>query len=1152
MQSRAHFTLASLRDIQKEGWSLSSQMLLNGKCNWIQQSFHFIFRKQNWLVMKLTAILLLSACLQISAKGFSQDVTLSEKNVSLQKIFHQIHKQTGYQFFYEDEMLNKAGRINIKVTDMRLEKVLAICFKGLPLSYAIVNNVITLKRKTEDLVQAIEAPAFINIKGTVKDAQAQPLAGVSVIVKGTNRGTSTTADGSFLIDASAEDVLEFTFVGYQTQTLSVGKETEINVVLKLDVTGLSDVVIVGFGTQKKVSLTAAVSQIAGSELTKRPVSNVQQALQGLAPGVTVVDPGGVPGRSNATIRVRGVTTLNNSDPLVIVDGIEQKLAEINPQDIESISVLKDAASTSIYGSRAANGVILVTTKRGRSGKVRVNLNTAFSLQRTINSPQMMDTRDYMEEQAIAYKNAGSPVPPKFTEDSINKWVNATDRYQYPLPNTWYQSMFHTAPRIDNTLSVSGGNEKFKTYLSARYLNEDGILNIPHSTQQKLRDVRANATYKVSSKINISFDVSERYNYSVTPHNLAGNVFDMLHSGTLWVVPKYPDGTYGLSAQGRNPRLFAEQGGTDKQTYDITTAILKGEWEIIRGLKFSTQFGVRTEYFQESDYANAFRNTDSIKHITRVVTPNSLTETRNFLREYTVNNLLNYETSIGLHDIKFLVGNSEINNQQNRLSAFRQNFYNNDIQSIDAGANDGTQSNGGFNSQFGLSSFFGRVNYTYNNKYFAEANARYDGSSRFTGKNQYSFFPSFSGGWRLSEEKFWKGIKKTVNELKFRGSWGKTGNQSVGLYSYYDALVPNTYTFGGQPVTGYGLNTLSNNNITWETTKQADIGLDATIFNNLSVTMDYYYKRTNDILLTLPIPLTVGLNAPPQNAGVVDNKGIEIGISYKNSIGSKFRYNLAGNFTVNNNKVVDLVGTGPYITYQIDPSYAGQNNGLDPRFITKVGLPINSFWGYKTDGLFQTQEEINKYPTYVANTKPGDTKFVDLNGDGKVNSDDYTMLGTSFPKYTYALNTNFGYRNFELNLFLQGAADVSTSLTGPMAEMGNNEGFTYQLYTDYWTPANPNAEFPRPIKGDLHNRITSDQLVLNASYIKLKNIQVIYNLGETIAKKIYADKVSFYASMTNVFTISPLNRWHVDPETPPTRLRNYPQTSMMTFGLNIQF
>lgn len=1109
--------------------------------------------KKIFLIMKLTAIFLFAACLQVCASGYSQKITLSQTNVSLKKVFKEIENQSGYHFFYKDKLLRQAGSVSVNVSGASVEDVLDQCLKEQPLSYTILDKIIVIKAK-EPLAMGVAASPVLTgtplniINGTVKDAQGNPLAGVSVVVKGSTKGTSTGTNGSFTIDANVVDVLEFSMVGYQKKSVTVGQNNNLSVVMEIEATIANEVVVVGYGTQKKASLTNAVSQISGDALTKRPSYNVQQAMQGLAPGVTVLDQGGVPGRSNATVRVRGVTTLNNNNALVIVDGIEQRLSEVNTEDIASISILKDAASTSIYGSRAANGVILVTTKRGKSGKVTVNFNTSYSLQRTINKPKMMGLRDYMEEQAIAYENAGSNVPLMFSKDSIDKWVSATDRYQYPLPNTRFETFFHVAPRFDNTLSVSGGNEKFKTRLSMRYMNQDGI--VPN-TKQNLRELRVNLDYKVSDKIKISADINQRYNYSLTPHDL-NNVLRLIAGGGLWEVPKYPDGTYGLSSQRQNPRMSAELGGTDKQTTDVTIGTLKGEWEIIKGLRFSTLFGVRTEYYQATDYANAFSNTDSIKNITRVVTPNFLLETRNFLREYTLNNLLNYETRIDRHDIKALIGYSEINNKQNTLGAYRQNFYNNDIQSIGEGANDGTKNNGGGNSKFGLRSFFGRINYSYNDKYFAEANARYDGSSRFTGKNQYSFFPSFSAGWRLSEENFWKNIKGTINELKLRGSWGKTGNQSVGLYSYYEALVPSTYTFGGQSVTGYAPNTLSNNDITWETTKQTDIGLNATIFNNLGITLDYYYKRTNDILLTLPIPLTIGLNAPPQNAGVVDNKGFEVGISYQNSLGSKFRYTLAGNFAVNNNRVVDLEGTGPYITYQIDPSYAGQNNGLDPRFITKVGLPINAFWGYKTDGIFQTKEEIDNYPTYVANTKPGDTKFVDLNKDGVINSDDYTMLGPSFPKYTYALNTSFEYANFALNLFLQGAADVNTSLTGPLAEMGNNEGFTHEIYTDYWTPDNQNARFPRPIKGDLHNRITSDQLILNASYIRLKNIQLVYNIPGTLARKVFATRASFYVSMTNLFTISPLNEWNVDPETPPMRLWNYPQTSLTTFGLNIQF
>lgn len=1099
------------------------------------------FTKKTALFMKLTSVLILGACLQASATSYAQEVSISQKNAPLEKIFREIRKQTGYNFIYTNEVLQRSSPVTLKVKNVNLKTLMDQCMINQPLSYRIDGNIVIIKPKTPS-AKAITADTTINISGAVKDSvSGKPMAGVTVQMRESTIGTATDEDGRFSLVLPRGAILEVSYLGYNRKTILVNGQSFLNISLSAANTGLNEVVVVGYGTQKKLSLTNSISQVEGREITKRPTYDVQQSLQGLAPGVTVLDQGGVPGRANATIRVRGVTSLSNNDALVIVDGIEQRLSDINPADIASISILKDAASTSIYGSRAANGVILVTTKRGQAGKVTVNLNTSYSLQRTINNPRMMDTRDYMEEQAIAYQNAGSAVPEKFTEESIDTWVNATDRYKYPLPNTWFQTLFHVAPRFDNTLSVSGGNEKFKARLSARYMNQDGL--IPN-VQQNIREIRANADYKISDKISVSASVNERYDYSLTPHNI-GNVLYYITSGSLWAVPKYPDGTYGLSTQGNNPLMFAELSGTDKQTTYFTIGEINASWEIIKGLKLSLQFGEHTNYYQESDYANTYTNTDSLKNITKVVTPNSLTETRTFLQEYTVNNLLNYETNIGKHGIKALLGYSEFSNQQTNISAYRQDFYNNDIHSIGQGANDGTKSNDGSNSAFGLRSFFGRFNYSYNDKYLIEANARYDGSSRFTGKNQYSFFPSFSAGWRISEENFWSSMKPAISELKLRGSWGQTGNQAVGLYSYYESLSPSTYTFGGEPITGYSPTTLSNQDITWETTDQTDIGMDIVALGNLNLTLDYYSKRTSGILLTLPIPQTIGLAAPPQNAGVVSNKGLEIEIGYKNSVGKRFRYALNGNFTVNNNKILDLAGTGPYIN--------GPDNGLDPRYIDKVGLPIDAFWGYKTDGLFQSQEEIDNYPTYVANTKPGDVKYVDINNDGVINADDYTMIGTSFPKYTYGLNASVGYANFELNMLFQGAADVNTSLTGPMAEMGDNEGFTHEIYTNnYWTPDRPNARFPRPIKGDLHNRISSDMLMLNASYIRLKNIQLVYNLPESLMKSIFIDKASLYVSVSNLFTISPLNEWNVDPETPPGRVSNYPQTSLTTLGLNIQF
>jgi TonB-linked SusC/RagA family outer membrane protein len=621
------------------------------------------------------------------------------------------------------------------------------------------------------------------------------------------------------------------------------------------------------------------------------------------------------------------------------------------------------------------------------------------------------------------------------------------------------------------------------------------------------------------------------------------VINPLFHGSLWAVPKYENGTYGLSQQGNNPLMYAELGGTSNQYNDYITGSVKGEWDIANGLKFTTQFGARITFTYQKNFANAYTNFDTLNKITRTIPNNTLTEVRNDVREYTINNFLSYEKTFGKHNVRTLAGYSEIDNNLHSLSAYRERFYSNDIQSISQGSNDGTKNNSGADASFGLRSFFGRVNYAFENRFLFEANARYDGSSRFTGKNQYSFFPSFSGGWRLSQEDFWDPLRGTVSEFKVRGSWGKTGNQTIPLYSYFESLSATSYSFGGAPVNGYRPTTLANKDITWETTTQTDIGVDAAFLKNFTLSFDYYNKRTNGILLDLPIPATIGLNAPPQNAGVVENKGIELTLGYRRGAGRNFRYDINANLAVNNNKVLSLAGTGPYI--------AGSD--IDPRYVVAEGLPINSHWGYLTAGFFQSQAEIDKYPTYVPNTKPGDVKYIDLNNDGKINADDMTMIGNTFPKYTFGLNSNFAYKNFELNLLFQGAADVDTRLSGALAEMGNYEGFTHKIFTNnYWTPDRPNARFPRPVKLDLRNRATSDMLIIDGSYVRLKNIQLSYNLPASIINRFSMSRASVFVSGSNLLTVSNLNEWNLDPEAESGRGVYYPQTSLLTFGANITF
>ncbi len=1115
------------------------------------------------MIMKLTIAMLMLCTLQVNAHSYAQKLTIAKKNALLPEVFKAIERQTGYLFFYDKDQVRKAEPIDIALTNATIEQALNTCLKDQLFTYAIVKNTIVIQQKSAvvpdathvNLTTPILSPPPILIKGRVTGRDAKPLQGVSVMIAGTRTGTTTNSEGRFSLTVSDENniVLEFSSIGYEPVTVPVTKETDINVTLEEAVGGLSDVVVVGYGSQKKVSLTSAVSQVRGEDLTRRPVSNMQQALQGQAPGLSILDMGGGPGRSQATMRIRGITTIDNTtnsninnsnsniknNPLVIVDGVEQQLEDINPNDIESVSVLKDASSTAIYGSRAANGVILITTKRAKSGKVSVNYNGFYALQQSVNNPEHMGLEDYLRMQNVAWQNVGAA--PKYTEQQIVEYVISTDRYKYPLPYSMAEAVLRTSPQINHSLAISGGSETFKARLSLRYQDQEGIIA---NSGSKISEVRVNTDFRVSPKINIGTDVNYRYVNSLAPVN-EGAVFERLKHGSIFTVPKYPDGTYGISAQGQNALLLAEIDGTTRTGDEYLISNIKGDWEILKGLKFTTQFAARVNLTREKRFSNSYTIYDYYNPaiVRRSVPLNSLTEERNNSREVNLNNLLNYTTKLGAHGMNMLVGYSQIENKASNLTAYRQGFYNNDLQSIGQGTNDATRNNSGRDFNWGLRSYFSRFNYSFGDKYLFEANARYDGSSRFTGDNQYSFFPSFSAGWRLSEENFWSRFSGFMNEFKLRGSWGRTGNQALPLYSYYATLDLVNYSLNGVPVQGYTQQQLADKDITWETTTQFDAGVDAQFLNNrFSISVDYYNKRTDGVLLSLPVPGVLGLQPSPQNAGVVDNTGWEFLAGTRNSFGA-FRVTADINLSINNNKVIDLAGTGPYII----------GGDVDPRFITAEGYPINSFWGYKSDGLFQTAEEIKNSPTLVANTKPGDVRFVDLNKDGKINAGDMTFLGTTFPKYTFGSNVNLSYKAFSLNILFQGAAEVDTRFSGALGDMGNLEGFTHNIYANnYWTPDRPNARFPRPTKNQLYNQSSSDRMVLDASYLRLKNIQLIYEVPAVLSRKAYVQRMNVYFSGTNLLTFSKLNEWNLDPESQPGRINYYPQTSLYTFGVNLQF
>jgi TonB-linked SusC/RagA family outer membrane protein len=1005
----------------------------------------------------------------------------------------------------------------------------------------------------------------IIVTGTVSsDDEPSGLPGVSILVKGTTMGTVTDYNGKYSIEVpSRETVLVFTSIGYETVELPVGDQTTISPVLKSSLTSLQEVVVVGYGTQQKVSMTSAVGQVKPEDLTRRPVTTLQQAMQGTVPGLTVLDAGGSPGSPNQQMVIRGANTLytpagqqstgvsdiGNNQPLVIVDGIEQPLSTINPADIESISVLKDASSSAIYGSRANNGVVLVTTKRAKEGRVAVSYSGYYAIQKATNQPEHMDLRSYMELQNIARTNMGTA--PLYTQQQIDTYVEGsrTNPLKYPLPFDWHNAMFNNAPMYNNTLSVSGGSENFKARMSYRNQNQDGIIA---NTNSKLNDLRLNTDFKASQAVSFAADLNYRQQNTVEPTgtvqapfstNGINEIFRQLMQNSIWAVPKYPNGDYGGGTQGNNPLLLAEKGGTNRTISNYLTGSLTGAWEITKGLKFSTQVAFRTNDVTGKAFVNTWEARDStvVKKSNLI---NKDTETRSTLREITVNSLLNYSVNFGDHGLKALLGYSQIANQYSTLWASRQGFYNNDVTSIGQGQNDATKDNGGSDSEWGLRSYFARVSYSFKDKYLLEGNGRFDGSSRFTGDNQYSFFPSFSAGWRLSEEGFFGDARNIVSDLKVRASWGRTGNNTnVGLYSFYPQLNPVTYAFGSTVVQGYEQQRIADANITWETATQTDIGLDAEFLEGkFTFTMDYYDKTNRDILLALPVPGALGLQAGTQNAGVIENKGFEFAVG-NNHQWNKITLRTNLNFAINNNKVIDLAGTGPFIT----------GNDIDPRFIIKEGLPMNGFWGYKTNGLYQSDAEAAADPKFMRAAKAGDVRMVDRDGDGAIDPDDMTFLGNSLPKYTYGGSINLGYKAFTLNIMLQGAADYYMRIARALGEQGNYEGFTPDIYTNnYWTPEHTDARFPRPTKQDLRNQASTDRMLVDASYLRVKNVQLSYQLPSVITQKAYIQHATVFVSGTNLLTFSKLNEWHLDPESTSGWQNYYPQTSLYTLGVNLQF
>ena len=1125
--------------------------------------------------VKITTILLITLFLQIAQASKAQRITFSKKNASLQQLFKEIRKQSGYDFFYNLEDIKKAKRVDISVNNETLEEVLKRCFEGQPFTYMFKDKTVIIKDNVADIIPAKSTSVQkLELKGKVTDEKGGPLPGVNIKLKGSNTGTITDGDGNYALTLpDGTGTLVFSFIGFAQQEIPVNNRTSINVVLKEESSALSEIVVVGYGTQKKVNLTGAVSNVTGTELTTRQAPNTTSLLQGRMPGVQVTQNSGQPGAESATIQIRGQGTFSGAgnDPLILIDGVEGNLNNVNPNQIESISVLKDAASAAIYGSRAANGVVLVTTKAGKAGRLNVDYSYNYGSQRATSIyDRITNSVEFMELLNKAIAHTGTSANQIYTPDQIEQYRQGaiTNPAQYPSYD-WMDAIFRTAPMQQHYVSVNGGKEGTTYNFGAGYLDQDGILI---ATGYKRYDAQFNFKTSLNNKVtfgtNIAFSKGDR-NETALNNNFDGNsTEDQILSALAahpTFTPKLPDGSGRYAAKAfiqeggnKNPVATAENGGRYiKNYYTLASAFL--DVDILPGLKGEIKGAVKYNDKQTKVHVVGvpgymFLPDASGQYLYNTqwngtVGENNLTVRNEKDVQYTVFGTLNYTKTFNeVHNFSALLGGSQETFRYDRLQGFKRNAPSDDL--IELGSySPGGQLADGYAYQWALQSLFGRINYNYKEKYLLEGNFRYDGSSRFPKGNKWGFFPSASAGWRISQEDFLKSVD-WVDNLKARVSWGQVGNQNVNRslggesmpYPYQDVLNPVLYNIGGSLQQGVTRTDLINRNITWETTTVTDIGLDFSLFkSSLFGSVDWYSKNTTDILRPLQVPDFIGVAGPTVNLGEMNNTGFEVSLGYENKI-NDFHYKVQGNFETYKNKVVK------YGAREINGG-----NGT----INQEGLPYNSYFMYVFDGIYQNQVEIDNGPTPLVKPKPGDMKYKDVSGpngvpDGKITTDDRMVVGGAFPKFNYGLSFNADYKNFDLSFFFQGIQGrkiyVKEWGIAPFRQAGPPPTF----WRNAWDGEGTSNTIPHIFNENYTpNTQVSDWWLQDASYLRLKNFQLGYSFPAKLINRAKIQALRLYVSGDNLLTFSDFFKGS-DPERAAAsgRAAIYPQAKIYSFGVKV--
>lgn len=993
------------------------------------------------------------------------------------------------------------------------------------------------------------------IVGSVKDGKGSPLAGATVQEKGAAGNSSQSgSDGSFSITLKGgSKVLLVSFVGYKDETVSITGAEPLIVVMQEAPQATQEVVVVGYATQRKVNLTGSVASVGADRLEDRPVTGVTNALAGTVSGVTIVTNNGQPGRDAGKINIRGIGTLNNSDPMIVIDGIiatPNDLNSINPNDIDNISVLKDAASSSIYGSRAAGGVMLITTKKGKKGTAQVTYSTYFGKQKITFLPEYLPSWQAATLFNQARLNEGASAP--YSQADIDGFKNGVDRNKYP--NTDWLGLFWdgSGNQQNHYLGVSGGNDKTQYLFSLGYFDQKGLVN---KTNTKRYTSRFNITTKINNWLSANANIAYTFQPTEEPRSSLpadasfGQIIRQVNRISPIIPDRFANGAYGRISDG-NPLAWVNSPSYNRLNAHTVLGMLGADINPMSGLHIRPSLSYRLLLNQNKSFVS------SIQYYNADSSLNGLANTSNSTDHYDNNMTLmpqlvvDYGVKVGNHNIKVLAGYSQEYTKYYQLEGSRRNFLNNSLGNLSVAPTDGATSDA-TSYERALRSYFGRVNYDFMGKYLLEANIRADASSVFAPDKRWGYFPSFSGGWRVSEEGFFKPLKSTVSNLKFRGSWGQLGNQNIGANYPYIATVGTgqDYAFGGTVQGGIAQLNGSNPFVQWETTTDTDLGLDLGLFRDkLKITADYFIRNTTDILYAVVVSAPYGLKPPTQNTSSVQNKGWEFAVNYNDKKGD-FTYGITANATFLKNEVIDL---GP-----------SSSPVVSAASILKPGLPMRAFWGYEATGIFQTQAQIDASPVLGSRARiaPGDLMYKDISGptgkpDGIIDGNDKTYLGSNFPKITYGLNLDVSWKNFDLVCFFQGAAGYKNIISGPvLGQNGNAVGKPTSAMLDYWTPDNTNASFPRLWINYANNdpaKTPSSYWVRNAGYIRLKNLQVGYNLPAKWASKAKLQKLRIYYSGQNLFTSTSFYNW-VDPEAPSQTIgSSYPQVKANTLGLNVTF